>query len=144
MTDGIRIERTFPATPARVFEAWTDPAQFARWFGTSGVPVEDAEFDVRPGGAWSARMVLPEGAGEIAWHGTFTEVDPPSRLALTLTDQPDDDTGAPVTVDLDEVPDGTRMVFTQTGPGLTPEQYAQAETGWRGFFDDLQAGLPGQ
>lgn len=26
------LERTYPATPARVFAAWADPAAKARWF----------------------------------------------------------------------------------------------------------------
>jgi hypothetical protein len=35
------------------------------------------------------------------------------------------------------------MTFTQSGGNMPPENYAQAEEGWRTFFDDLEAGLPG-
>ena len=31
---GYTIKRTFDAPPEVVFEAWTDPEQFAIWFGT--------------------------------------------------------------------------------------------------------------
>lgn len=45
------IERTYPATPAQVFKALTDPAAKAKWFGsTSGYTLLAREMDVRPGG----------------------------------------------------------------------------------------------
>jgi uncharacterized protein YndB with AHSA1/START domain len=41
------LERTYPAPPTRVFQAWADPEVKARWF--AGNP-EDYELDFRPGG----------------------------------------------------------------------------------------------
>jgi uncharacterized protein YndB with AHSA1/START domain len=45
------------APRARVYQAFTDPAHFAAWWGPIGnsVPVDEIEFDVRPGGflRWS-------------------------------------------------------------------------------------------
>jgi uncharacterized protein YndB with AHSA1/START domain len=130
----INITRTFAAPRERVFAAWTDPGQFAHWFGGAETRVEDVAMDVRPGGAWRARMVLDN--GEIPWRGTYQEVDRPSRLVLTLTDRPGDDYEL-VTVVLKEVDGGTEMTFTQEGGHLEPEQYAQAEEGWRAFFDAM-------
>jgi uncharacterized protein YndB with AHSA1/START domain len=132
----ITITRTFAAPPERVFAAWTDPSQFAHWFGGAATTVEDVSMDVRPGGAWRARMVLEGGATEIPWRGTYQEVDRPSRLVLTLTDRPGDDYEL-VTVVLKEVGGGTEMTFTQEGGHLPAEQYQQAEEGWRGFFDTM-------
>lgn len=141
MTDGsgtparsIRMERELDAPPARVFLAWTDPAQFAVWFGGHDARLEDVAMDVRPGGAWSARMVL-EGGHEIRWAGTFVELDEPSRLALTLTDAPEEPPGEPLTVELEDLGGRTRMVVVQRGDELTEEQYAQARAGWESFFD---------
>lgn len=144
MTDGepsISITRTFDASPENVFGAWTDPAQFGRWFGTESTAVEDVSMDVRVDGEWSARMILGDGT-EIGWHGAYLEVAAPYRLVLSLSDRPGDQFER-VTVDLKRVDDGTEMTFTQSGGHMPPENYAQAEEGWRSFFDDLSKGLSG-
>ena len=135
----ISITRTFDAPPDEVFRAWTTPAIFGTWFGTAATNVEDVDMDPRVGGDWKARMVLPDGT-EIGWHGSYQEVEPPSRLVLTLSDRPGD-LFELVTVELKGVGDGTEMTFTQSGGNMPPENYAQAEEGWRTFFDDLAAGL---
>jgi uncharacterized protein YndB with AHSA1/START domain len=45
------IERTYPASPAQVFTALTDPAAKAKWFtGGKGYTLLAREMDVRPGG----------------------------------------------------------------------------------------------
>ena len=135
----ISITRTFDAPPVEVFHAWTTPAIFGTWFGTAATTVEDVSVDPRVGGAWQARMILPDG-NEIGWHGSYQEVEPPHRLVLTLSDRPGD-LFELVTVELKGVGDGTEMTFTQSGGNMPPENYAQAEEGWRTFFDDLATGL---
>lgn len=138
-TPNISITRTFDASPDNVFEAWTDPVQFGRWFGTESTTVEDVKIDPRVGGEWSARMILGDGT-EITWHGRYLEVAAPHRLVLSLSDRPGDEFER-VTVDLKKVDRGTEMLFTQSGGHMPPENYAQAEEGWRSFFDDLSKGL---
>lgn len=135
----ISITRTFDASPEAVFEAWTNPAQFGRWFGTQSTNVKDVSMDLRVGGAWSARMILGDGT-EIGWHGSYLEVEAPHRLVLSLSDRPGDQFER-VTVNLKEVADGTEMTFTQAGGNMPPENYARAEEGWRSFFDDLSKSL---
>jgi uncharacterized protein YndB with AHSA1/START domain len=130
----IRMERELDAPRELVYRAWTDPAQFAVWFGGRDARLEDVAMDVRDGGAWSARMVL-EGGHEIRWGGRFVELHEPSRIVLTLTDAPEEDPGEPLTVDLEDLGGRTRMVVVQRGNELTEEQYAQAKAGWEGFFD---------
>ena len=140
----IRMERELDAPRELVYKAWTDPAQFAVWFGGHQARLEDVVMDVRTGGAWSARMVLP-GGHEIRWAGEFVELDEPSRIVLTLTDAPEEDPGEPLTVDLEDLGGRTRMVVVQRGNELTEEQYAQAQAGWEHFFDvmaELLAGSP--
>ncbi|HTZ10680.1 MAG TPA: SRPBCC domain-containing protein [Acidimicrobiales bacterium] len=138
-TPRIAITRTFAAPPEAVFAAWTEPGQFARWFGGAATTVEDVAMDVQVGGQWRARMVLGDGS-EIGWHGAYREVAPPRRLVFTLADRPGDQFEL-VTVDLEAVEGGTRMAFTQAGGHMPPEQYGRAEAGWQAFFDDLAAGL---
>lgn len=135
----ISITRTFDASPEAVFEAWTTPTEFGRWFGTERVAVEDVRMDLRVGGDWSARMVLADGT-EIGWHGSYLEVEAPHRLVLSLSDRPGEQFER-VSVVLKEVQAGTEMTFTQSGGHMPPENYAKAEEGWRSFFDDLAKGL---
>lgn len=135
----IFITRSFNGTIESVFEAWTTPGPFAWWFGGADTVVEDVVIDLRPGGEWKARMVLGDGS-EIPWHGTYLEVDPPRRLALTLADRPGPDFEI-VTVDLEEAGGDTVMRFTQTGGNMAEENYRQAEGGWMAFFDALEAGM---
>jgi uncharacterized protein YndB with AHSA1/START domain len=138
-TPYISITRTFAVAPNVIFEAWTDPGQFGRWFGTESTSVEDVVMDVRVGGDWSARMILGDGS-QIEWHGRYLEVKAPERLVFTLSDRPGTEFER-VSVDLTTVDGGTAMHFTQAGGHMPPENYAQAEAGWRSFFDDLAKGL---
>ena len=140
MADALTITRTFPASPEAVFAAWTTPEHFAVWFGTDtvDVPLATLSMDVRPGGAWSAVMNLPEGGPQIGWEGTFDEVDRPRRLVMTMTDRPGEHPGAPMTVDLLPVEDGTEMIFTQVAEDFSEEQLTQLGEGWRGFFDTME------
>ena len=40
------VERDYPASPERVFEAWADPSAKERWFGPDE---EDGEYEPRDG-----------------------------------------------------------------------------------------------
>lgn len=80
----------------------------------------------------------------IQWHGEYTEVDPPERLAFTMSDDPSSDSRETVTVVLAEVHGGTEMTMTQTGGHLSEEQYAQTVLGYSGFFDAMEKLLTAQ
>lgn len=141
MTDAqLTITRVFDAPRELVFKAWTEPAQFAQWFGSEAalVPLDTVAMDVRPGGAWKATMLVGPEQRAIYWKGVYLEVSPPERLVMTLSDQPGDEAEV-ISVTLTERDGQTEMVFTQSGGHLTAEQYAQAGQGWQGFFDSLAA-----
>lgn len=141
--EGIRITRTFDAPRELVYAAWTEPAQFAQWFGTASmnVPLESVTMDPRPGGEWTALMVVSD-EQTIPWRGVYREVDPPARLVFTISDRdmPEDDPGEVVTVELTDLGDGrTEMAFSQLGAHMDQAGYEQARDGWQAFFDDLAA-----
>ena len=46
----VRLERTIPAPPARVYRAWLDPDLLGRWMAPGPFTVTSAEVDERPGG----------------------------------------------------------------------------------------------
>jgi uncharacterized protein YndB with AHSA1/START domain len=78
----LQFSREFEAPAARVFEAHTDPDLLARWTGPVGTTLTMRAFDPRTGGSWS--YVIRAGADEWAFHGSFHEVTPPSRLVQTF------------------------------------------------------------
>jgi uncharacterized protein YndB with AHSA1/START domain len=140
---GVRITRTFDATPERVWREWTQPASFADWFGgrECEVPLASVSMDVRPGGRWRLTMVTPPDGRRIEWAGEYRDVQAPHRLVFTITDQPDNDTYELVTVVLVDLGDGrTEMRFEQRGT-MSPEEYEHATEGWGVFFDCLQERL---
>ena len=78
----VTIEREFAAPRALVWKAFTDPTQFAKWFGPRGMSISRVELDVRPGGALRYDMRAPNGATFTAL-GAFIEVIEPERLVYT-------------------------------------------------------------
>jgi uncharacterized protein YndB with AHSA1/START domain len=76
------IARTIDAPRARVFEAWTDPKQLARWWGPHGMTTPVCEMDVRPGGVFWTVMRSAEGA-EYPTKGIYLEVAKPERLVFS-------------------------------------------------------------
>ncbi|RPK57459.1 hypothetical protein EES43_21840 [Streptomyces sp. ADI96-02] len=141
--EGIDLTRVLHASPERVFAAWTEPEDFAAWYGgEADVPLDRVSMDVRPGGAWSLVLVMP--GVEMPFHGVYREVSGPDGLVFTLKDpaSPEDAEGEIVTATFTDLGDGTtELAFQQRGGNLTAEQYAAAEDGWEAFFDALAARL---
>ena len=82
MTDrDIVTSRILAAPRARVFAAWTDPVQLARWWGPAGFTNSFQEFDLRPGGHWRFTMHAPDGTG-FPNHSVFIEITPPERIVF--------------------------------------------------------------
>lgn len=144
MADYFTMTRTLRAPRELVFEAITRPEHFAVWFGTAAVevPQETLHMDVRPGGAFRAVMVLPDG-GRIDWAGEYTAVDPPAHLAMTLTDQPGDDAGLPVLFDLEELDGATLLTIRQDRADFTDEQVEATIAGYNAFIDDIERVVAG-
>src|SRR5262249_59705588 len=57
------VRRTIRATPERLFDAWTDPAQLVRWWGPKGVVCTHAEIDLCVGGRYRLAHRFPDGGG---------------------------------------------------------------------------------
>jgi uncharacterized protein YndB with AHSA1/START domain len=75
------VTRTFNGPAHIVFEAWTKPELFRRWWvpKSMGMSLRSCEMDVRVGGTYRLEFE-PDG---VAFFGTYVEVTPPSRLAWT-------------------------------------------------------------
>jgi len=75
------VTRTFNGPPRLVFEAWTSPDLFTRWWlpKSMGMLLRSCEMDVRVGGKYRLEFE-PDG---MAFFGTYLDVTPPSRLVWT-------------------------------------------------------------
>lgn len=137
---GVTITYTFDASREKVFEAWTDPRQFAHWWGPKGfsAPLDRISMDVRPGGTWTAPIVSDEDGMEIPFSGTYREVDAPSRLAFTNVNDPaeDNDSAEVTTLVFTDQGDRTELAFNQPGE-MSEEGLAELTAGWGQFFDKL-------
>src|SRR5262249_39083990 len=78
------VTRTVNAPARIVFEAWTKPELFKRWWvpKSFGVSLLSCEADVRVGGRY--RLVFAHGASNpMEFFGRYLEVTPHSRLVWT-------------------------------------------------------------
>jgi uncharacterized protein YndB with AHSA1/START domain len=84
------IERSYPASPERVFEAFTDPAKKRRWFFEGeGHDVEHHELDFRTGGKEVARFRFKPGTplnGIVCTNETtYLNIVPNHRVVIAST-----------------------------------------------------------
>jgi uncharacterized protein YndB with AHSA1/START domain len=77
----ITATRLFDAPREVLFQAFTDPAQLARWWGPKGFTNTFQEFDLRPGGMWRFVMHGPDGAN-FENESQFLEIVTPERIVL--------------------------------------------------------------
>jgi uncharacterized protein YndB with AHSA1/START domain len=102
--------------PARlIFEAWTTPELFKRWWvpKSLGMSLRSCEMDVRVGGKY--RLVFDhENAEGMAFFGTYLEVSPPTRLVWTNEESGAD--GPVTTVTLEEKGGKTLLVLHELYP----------------------------
>jgi|SRR5579863_3503327 len=112
----IRLTRWFNAPRALVFEAMTKPEHVKQWWGRlgEGYSVPLCEIDLRVGGRW--RFINRHPKGEVAFHGEYREVTPPSRLVFTEIFEAYPDTVSVVSSDFTEESGKTRLTVTVRYP----------------------------
>jgi len=72
------MSRLVDAPRERVWKAWTDPAELAKWFGPKGFETFHAQLDLRPGGTYHYGI---KGNGVEMWgKWTFREIERPAKL----------------------------------------------------------------
>ena len=78
----LTIRRRIDAIAAKVYAAWTQPAQLMRWMQPLDTTCIHAEADVRVGGRF--RVIMRGANGEIhEVSGTYLEVVPEQKLVFT-------------------------------------------------------------
>ena len=75
--------RIINGPPRLVFEAWTNPDLFKKWWVPKSAPITlvSCEMDVRTGGTY--RLVFSAGGQSAEFFGKYLEVTPYSRMVWT-------------------------------------------------------------
>jgi uncharacterized protein YndB with AHSA1/START domain len=136
----LRIERTFQAPAQVVFDAWTSVEVMRRWWHAEhDWETTLAEVDLRVGGTVRVVMRDPHSDTEYGGGGTYTEIDPPRRLAFTwLWDGMSK--RQLIELDFEEAGGVTTVRFTHSG--LWDEEAVRShEDGWTKAFDNLDKAL---
>ena len=136
------VTRTFDAPARLVFEAWSNPELFQRWWvpKSMGMQLRSCEMDVRTGGKY--RRSFGDG---MDFFGRYIEVTPPSRIVWT--NEEGGENGSVTTVTFEEKGGQTLLVMSELYPSkealdaagtgaadATHETFAQ--------LDELLATLP--
>lgn len=127
------VTRTFDAPARIVFEAWTRPELFMRWWApkSSGASLLSCEMDVRVGGKYRVEFGR-DASNSMAFVGRYIEVKPHSRLAWTNDESTD---GAVTTVTFEENAGRTLLVLHELYP--SPEALNAA-------LEGMEDGMPEQ
>ncbi|MEO8185252.1 MAG: SRPBCC family protein [Deltaproteobacteria bacterium] len=125
------VTRTFNGPARIVFEAWTKPELFKRWWvpKSLGLTVLSCEMDVRDGGTY--RLVFSHNGSEpMAFFGRYLEVIPPLRVVWTNDEG--DGGGAVTTATFEEKGGKTLVVVHDLYPSkeALDAAIASGSTGW--------------
>lgn len=141
---GLRMQRQLPATPERVFDAYTDAEKQKIWFSILDEEpgVVEIEVDLRVGGKQVA-VWGPNPDTLFREEQTFLEIDRPHRLVTESTGyEPDGNSLTTHIVVTFEAHDGGTLVTVEQTGFPTPEVRDFFETtAWVGGFDRLEAYL---
>lgn len=80
--DPIVVEAFLEASPAEVFQAWTDPKAVMRWFGRAPNTLVSATIDLRVGGEWCF-LEHQDGIESTGFKGEYVAIEPEEHLIFT-------------------------------------------------------------
>lgn len=136
----LKIERTFPVAPEKVFAFVTQTDHLLKWWGPEGVAMKEHNLDLSRPGAWSSTLVNSEGALH-KMSGEVVTVDPPNSVEFTWGWHDDEDQRGYETRVLFEVrPDGGGgTLFLLTHSGLADDEAAANHSrGWTSALRKLE------
>ena len=132
------VTRTFNAPARIVYEAWTKPELFKRWWvpKSSGVTMLSCEMDVRVGGTYRLVFRHPSSGQPISFFGRYTDVTPNSRIVWTNDEGGED--GAVTTVTFKEQGGKTLVVMSDLHPTKVALDDAIASGSTSGFGEQFE------
>ncbi|MFN7003835.1 MAG: SRPBCC domain-containing protein [Roseinatronobacter sp.] len=137
MTTQITVETRVPVSPATAWAAFTTPQAIMQWNQASpDWHCPTAEVDLRPGGRHVARMEARDGSMGFDFAATYSEVDAPHTLTLTLDD------GRTARTSFVAEADGTRV--TTVFDPETQNPVEMQRDGWQAILDSYAAHVTAQ
>ena len=134
----LRLERTFAAPRALVWDAFTKPEHAKQWLAPRPLTMSVLEIDLRVGGALHMVMRAPDGH-EFPSSGTVREVRTGERFAWG--GKIHDDIEVETVVTFADAGSGTRVTVHQTYSGIGDPTMG-AKMGWTASLDALAEILP--
>ncbi len=146
----VSITRSFDLPLSLVWEAWTEPETFKKWWGPEGYSCPSCSIDLSVEGKYLFCMRSEE--GDDFWSaGNYVEIIPKEKLVFT--DNFSDENGKVIpaskhkmpgkwprelliTINLEENAGRTTMVFQHEG--LPVEVYDDCMASWQQSFDKLE------
>lgn len=134
------IERTYDASPSRVFAAWADKDAKAQWFGAPGE--QKLEFDFKEGGR--ERFEAAVHGAVYSYDALYEDIVPEERIVYTYNMHRDGRRMSVSVATVELTPDGerTHLRLTEQGVFLDGEDKPELrEAGTREILDKLGAAL---
>ena len=109
------LERDYPASPDRVFAAWSERNEKAKWFASGG---GEYALDFRVGGLET--VAAQHNGAKIGWETLYREIVDDERIVYTSVMSMDGVTTtlSLTTVELAPTDAGTRLTLTEQGAYL--------------------------
>ncbi len=136
----LSITRLLRADRKRVWDLWTNPAEFPHWHHPRGfiTPIESISIDLRVGGAYVYTLINARTGERFATAGVYLDIIPFERLVFTWGDPDTPVEKAPVaSVDLRDSQGQTEMTFRLRRMETIPSD-ADVRTGWREAIGNLE------
>jgi uncharacterized protein YndB with AHSA1/START domain len=148
------IERVFDAPVSKVWQAWSDPEIFMKWWGPKPFTAPFIKINFRPGGKYL--WCMRDRKGRDYWNtGTYLKIVPMRRIVYTDKFSDKDGNAVPastyglsgewadetkVTVTFEDLDDKTKMTIRHAGPPAG-EMTKLTRAGWDTSLDKLAENL---
>jgi uncharacterized protein YndB with AHSA1/START domain len=135
----LQIKRFINAPRARVYAAWTDPAQLKEWWGPESVRTRNFAADVRVGGKYRWDLINQEDE-EMSVFGEYRELVPEKKIVFTWKWDDDDvweNRNSVVTVELFDAAGGTELHLRHEQLPSTESRDRHNE-GWNSVLNRLE------
>ncbi|RPD38662.1 SRPBCC family protein [Chitinophaga barathri] len=153
-TTEVFIEKTFNASPEKVFSAWTDPEKLMKWYAPDGCTINFKKLDIITGGRFHSCITNPQ-YGDCWCIGEYKEILPHTKIVFTLINADENgDPANPADIGMDpDWPGETLVTVTfKAENGKTAMQLRQtvpqelakktgAYRGWIQMLDNMETML---
>ena len=117
------VERRYDASPQRVFQAWSDPVAFRRWFAEApGATIYEWTHDFRVGGQGGGRYRFGGEERDVGFNDTlFLDIVEIRRIIFNyvmgseIGGERRRISASLATIELARDGDGTRLIYTEQG-----------------------------